>query len=63
VLRWDCENTALAGDTTGPSITKSMETKRSTVVCIGCSSEWAIQALVGIVTHEVPLPSAPTVRV
>jgi hypothetical protein len=30
---------------------------------IGCSSEWAIRTLVGVMTHEVPLPSAPTVGV
>jgi hypothetical protein len=63
VSGWVCENTALVGDSTEPSKMKSREPKRSTVVRTGCSSEWTIRTLVSVVTHEVPLPGMPTVRV
>jgi hypothetical protein len=63
VSDWDRENTAPAGDSTGPSKAKYREPKRSTVLCIGCSLGWAIRTLVRIVTHKVPLPVAPTIGV
>jgi hypothetical protein len=63
VSGWDRENTAPAGDSTGPPKMKSRELKRNTVVHTGCSLKWAIRTLVGVVTHEVPLPGAPTVGV
>jgi hypothetical protein len=62
-LGWDRENTALAGDLTGPSKTKSREPKRNTVVRNDYSSEWAIRNFVGVMTHEVPLRGTPTIRV
>jgi hypothetical protein len=63
VSGWDHENTPPAGDSTRPSKTKSRELKRNTVVHTGCWLKWAIRTLVGVVTHEVPLPGAPTVGV
>jgi hypothetical protein len=42
---------------------KFIEPKCNTVARTSCSSEWAIRTLVGIVTHKVPLPGAPTIGV
>jgi hypothetical protein len=51
------------GDSTGLSKTKSSKPKHNIVSRTNCSSEWTIQTLGGVMTHEVPLPGAPTVRV
>jgi hypothetical protein len=62
-LVWDHEKMALTGDLTGPSKMKSSELKRCTMVRTDLSSKWAIQTLVSVVTHEVPLPGVPTVGI
>jgi hypothetical protein len=60
---WERVKIGPTENSTGPSKTKSSEPKCNTVPGTSYSSDWAIRTLGGVVTHEVPLPGAPTVRV